>query len=198
MLEAEEGKETRIEIANESDGSHSTKSQKYRREDSGAQNDPPLISAGVLFAIFITTSTSSPLFRKSCATRRRRRRHHRRRPTVCTFPDFSLSLSFSFSESASPGRFTCFNVSLFLLFSSSLLLLFLLILHGTDPPSINAIHCLPSARVHSVGRSGSDSPSFRRLNIITSKVGYLRVNYNNLRLHVDDINLNSFKRYIYN
>lgn len=136
-----------------SDGSHSTKSQKYRREDSGAQNDPPLISAGVLFAIFITTSTSSPLFRKSYATRRRRR-HHRRRPTVCTFPDFSLSLSFS--ESASPGRFTCFNVSLFLLFSSSLLLLFLLILHGTDPPSINTIHWSPfrtSAFGRSVGRT---------------------------------------------
>lgn len=33
-----------------------------------AQNDPPLISAGVLFAIFITMSTSSPLFRESCAT----------------------------------------------------------------------------------------------------------------------------------
>lgn len=148
-------------------GSHSTKSQKYRREDSGAQNDPPLISAGVLFAIFITTSTSSPLFRKSCATRRRRRHHRRRRPTVCTFPDFSLSLSFSFSESASPGRFTCFNVSLFLLFSSSLLLLFLLILHGTDPPSINAIHCLPSARVHLVvGRSVGLSivPSFKYYN----------------------------------
>lgn len=30
-----------------------------------AQNDPPLISAGVLFAIFITMSTSSPLFRES-------------------------------------------------------------------------------------------------------------------------------------
>lgn len=139
-----------------SDGSHSTKSQKYRREDSGAQNDPPLISAGVLFAIFITTSTSSPLFRKSCATRRRRRHHRRRRPTVCTFPDFSLSLSFSFSESASPGRFTCFNVSLFLLFPSSHLLLFLLILHGTDPPSINAIHWSPfrtSAFGWSVGRT---------------------------------------------
>lgn len=40
-----------------------------------AQNDPPLISSGVLFAIFITMSTSLPLFRKSCATR----------PAVCTF-----------------------------------------------------------------------------------------------------------------
>jgi len=52
-----------------------------------AQNDPSLISTGVLFAIFITMSTSSPLFRKSCATRLQLFAH---------FPTLSKSVSRAF------------------------------------------------------------------------------------------------------
>jgi hypothetical protein len=75
-----------------------------------AQNDPSLINTRVLFAIFITMSTSSPLFRKSCATRPQLFAH---------FPTLSKSVSRAF-------------LLLFHVF-------FLLIFHGTDPLLINAL-----------------------------------------------------------